>query len=128
MRLVDFKLLTDENVNTVLIDYLRVQGCDVVHVYDVGLENTPDTDILTWSNDNDRVVITLDDDFGKLVFKEKQSFVGVVRLRPGRLVGHLHIATLEVILNATLELVPPFLVVAEKRTDHIHIRYRTFAE
>ncbi|MBC8152350.1 MAG: DUF5615 family PIN-like protein, partial [Bacteroidetes bacterium] len=43
MCLADFKLLTDENINTVLIDYLKGQGCDVVHVYDVGLEHTPDT-------------------------------------------------------------------------------------
>lgn len=128
MRLADFLLLTDENINSVLIDYLKGQGCNVIHVYDVGLENTPDSDILTWANDNDRVVITLDDDFGKLVFKEKQPFVGIVRLRPGHLVGHLHIATLGLILNTTLELVPPFLLVAERRTDHIHIRYRTFAE
>lgn len=114
MGLAAFKLLTDENINTVLIDYLKQQGCDVLHVYDVGLEHTPDTDILTWANENSRVVLTLDDDFGKLVFKEKQSFVGIVRLRPGHLVGRLHIETLEAILNAVLDLKPPFLVVAEK--------------
>lgn len=128
MRLADFKLLTDENINTILIDFLKEQSCDVLHVYDVGLAHTPDTDILTWANDNDRVVVTLDDDFGKLVFKEKQHFIGIVRLRPGHLVGSLHKKTLLAILDATLDLTPPFLLVAERKPDHIQIRYRTFSE
>lgn len=128
MKLGDFGILTDENINPLLINLLKEQGFDVVHVYDVGLENTPDEKILAWSYQNQRIILTLDDDFGTLVFKNKQPFIGIVRLHPGHLVGDIHVPTLKAILTADIDFQAPFLLIAEKRTDYVHMRYRSYNE
>ena len=127
MTLSNFAILAHENVNPLLISVLHDKGFDVVYVNDVDLGNTPDHVILTYAYQQNRIVLTLDDDFGTLVFRNKQPFVGVVRLHPGHLVGDVHVPTLQAIMSADIDYQPPFLLVAEKRKDHIHIRYRTYS-
>jgi predicted nuclease of predicted toxin-antitoxin system len=127
MKLTDFAILADENINPILVNTLRDNGFDVAHVNDVGLGNTPDHVILSYAFDQNRIVLTLDDDFGTLIFKNKQPFIGIIRLHPGHLIGDLHIPTLQAILAIDIEYQSPFLLVAEKRTDRVHIRYRTYA-
>lgn len=127
MLLSDFAILADENINPLLINFLQENGFHVIHVNDVRLGNTADTIILNHAYEHNQVVLTLDDDFGTLVFKNKQPFIGIIRLHPGHLVGDFHIATLKAIRSADIDYQLPFLLVAEKRTDHIHIRYRTYS-
>ncbi|MBC3785119.1 DUF5615 family PIN-like protein [Spirosoma utsteinense] len=127
MKLTDFAILADENINPLLVTTLREKGIDVAHVNDVDLGNTPDHVILSYAYDHKRVVLTLDDDFGALIFKNKQPFIGIIRLHPGHLIGDTHIATLNAILTTDIDFRLPFLLIAEKRTDRIHIRYRTYA-
>ncbi|GAB4034469.1 DUF5615 family PIN-like protein [Spirosoma gilvum] len=127
MSVFDFALIADENINPRLVSFLKESGFDIVHVNDVNLGNTADHIILSYAYLNYRVVLTLDDDFGALVFKNKQPFVGIIRLNPGHLTGDFHIPTLKAILSSDLDYQPPFLLVAEKRSDHIHIRYRSYA-
>jgi predicted nuclease of predicted toxin-antitoxin system len=128
MKLTDFAILADENINPILVNTVRDKGFDVAHVNDVGLGNTPDHVILSYAYEQYRIVLTLDDDFGTLIFKNKQPFIGIVRLHPGHLVGDIHIPTLQAILTINIDYQLPFLLVAEKRTDRIHIRYRTYAD
>ena len=127
MRLSDFSILADENINPLLINNLKENGFDVVHVNEVDLGNTPDHVILTYAYEHNRIVLTLDDDFGTLVFKNKQPFIGIIRLHPGHLIGDIHTPTLQAILSAEIDCHPPFLLIAEKRKDHIHIRYRAYS-
>ena len=126
MTLGDFSILADENINPTLVNFLRDKGFDVAHVNDVGLGNTPDHVILAYTYDQNQIVLTLDDDFGTLVFKDKQPFIGIIRLHPGHLVGDVHVPTLDAILWADIDYQIPFLLIAEKRKDHVHIRYRTY--
>ncbi len=126
MELSEFGILADENINPLLVEWLLAKNFDVIHVNEVNLGNTPDHVILAFACKHNRVVLTIDDDFGKLVFKDKQPFIGIIRLHPGHLLGNFHVPTLDAVLNANIIYQPPFLIVAEKRTDHVHIRYRTY--
>lgn len=69
MRLTDFAILADENINPLLIGMLREKGIDVLHVNEIDLGNTPNYVILSYANQTNRLILTLDDDFGTLVFK-----------------------------------------------------------
>ncbi len=61
------KLLADENVPLATVRALQGKGLDVVMVRDVGPGAT-DSDVLHMARDQGRVLITLDRDFGELVF------------------------------------------------------------
>lgn len=120
-------ILADENINPLLVSTLKEKGLSVIHVNEVNLGNTPDHVILNYAYQRNQVVLTLDEDFGTLIFKNKQPFVGIIRLYPGHLVGDIHITTLQAIFSADIDFKPPFILTAEKRTNQIHIRYRTYS-
>jgi predicted nuclease of predicted toxin-antitoxin system len=79
MKLYDFPLLADENIFRVLVDHLRNQDFDVVSIRELELLGIKDTDILTLANKNGRVVVTQDNDFGKIVLQRRpilsESFI-----------------------------------------------------
>lgn len=57
------KFLADESVEKSVVDWLRNQGFDVMYI----AEKTPcisDEDVLRLANNEDRVLITNDKDFG----------------------------------------------------------------
>ena len=55
-------LVTDEDVHDDIIRGLRrrVPDLDVVRVVDIGLDHTPDPEILAWAGDHERIVVTGD--------------------------------------------------------------------
>lgn len=53
-------LLIDEHLSQALTDALTARGIDAVRVQDVGLDGTPDPDILAWAATCGRVFVTLD--------------------------------------------------------------------
>ena len=53
-------LLIDENLSQALTDALTARGIDAVRVQAVGLDGTPDPDILDWAAACGRVLVTLD--------------------------------------------------------------------
>jgi predicted nuclease of predicted toxin-antitoxin system len=56
------RLVTDEDVHDDIIRGMRrrVPDLDVVRVLDVGLDHTPDPEILAWAANHERVVVTGD--------------------------------------------------------------------
>lgn len=74
------KFITDENLGVKIPNYLKSLGYDVLSVTNVALSK-PDTDILKLANQENRILITADKDFGELVFKEKLIHSGVILLR-----------------------------------------------
>ena len=74
------KFLANESVEHSIVSHLSNQGYDIVSV----AENFPglkDTDVLTLSAKEHRVLLTNDKDFGELVYKEKLFHSGVVLFR-----------------------------------------------
>lgn len=78
MKLKEVKFLTDENLGTRVPKFLLGQGFDVSSI----LENLgiPDTEVLSISNKEDRVLITSDQDF-EIFFKENLIPAGVILLK-----------------------------------------------
>ena len=58
------KLVSDENFNADILRglYRRRPDFDVVRVKDIGLDATPDADILAWAAVEERIVLTHDRD------------------------------------------------------------------
>jgi len=73
-------VLTNVGVGRVVEDSLRVAGYDVSAVRDVD-PRMDDIDILQWAVRVRRLVITMDNDFGELVYHSGQSHAGVLLLR-----------------------------------------------
>lgn len=124
MKLNDFRLLADENIDPELVFYLREQGFDIKDVHDVGLIAAKDGAWLEIAKLEERVILTQDSDFGKIVFTQHIDFVGIIFLRPGSLVAAFHIRTLQTILAASPDLSPPFMLTAKNTKDSIRIKIR----
>ena len=75
------RLLLDQNCSAGAAAILRLAGSDVVHARDVGLATAGDPEILEWSRNNDRVVITLDADFHAYLAHTAARRPSVIRIR-----------------------------------------------
>jgi predicted nuclease of predicted toxin-antitoxin system len=76
------KLLLDEQIWVYLAKLLREQGFEVYHVSEVGLDNTPDPEILRAAVEKHQAVVTFNiKDFVPLAhqyFKEGKEHYGIV--------------------------------------------------
>lgn len=73
------KFLVDRCAGRRLADWLRGAGHDVAECGARG-PDPGDHAILSWAADEGRVLITIDTDFGRIVFLEGARHCGVVRL------------------------------------------------
>jgi predicted nuclease of predicted toxin-antitoxin system len=76
----EIKFLADVNVEKPLVDYLSKQGYDIKWVPDYNCE-MPDEDLLQLANEEMRIFITNDKDFGNLIFLQKKLNVGTILFR-----------------------------------------------
>ncbi|OGP91526.1 MAG: hypothetical protein A2157_08700 [Deltaproteobacteria bacterium RBG_16_47_11] len=63
-----------------LVDYLSKQGYDIKWIPDYNCEMA-DKDLLQWANEEKRILITNDKDFGDLIFLQKKLNVGTILFR-----------------------------------------------
>lgn len=71
-----------------------------------------------------RVIITQDRDFGKLVYTQDFDFIGVIYLRPGHVSPEFHFETINFLIKSNLVFETPFILVAENTDGSIKIRLR----
>ena len=74
------RFITDVNLGRSIEIWLKENGHDVLAIRDVN-PRLPDTEILNIAKKEERIVITLDKDFGELVYRSSQSHTGVILLR-----------------------------------------------
>jgi len=74
------KFLTDENIGFKVVIPLRNLGFDIKSILDTN-PGADDATVLSITNEEKRILITTDKDFGKLVFVEKLIHQGVILLR-----------------------------------------------
>jgi predicted nuclease of predicted toxin-antitoxin system len=72
------KIVADENVDGPVVAWLRERGHDVAWMVELAA-GAPDEDVLLRAAD--RVLLTGDRDFGRMVFLKGRPVVGVVYLR-----------------------------------------------
>ncbi|MBX3729205.1 MAG: DUF5615 family PIN-like protein [Candidatus Sumerlaeia bacterium] len=74
------RIAADENVPALLVRWLRDDGHDVTWVREQS-PGAADSEVLRTSTLERRVVLTLDKDFGELVFRRRMRATGVVLVR-----------------------------------------------
>ena len=74
------KFLTDQDVYAVTVRFLSGLGQDVVTAADLGLAQADDAELLRVAQDEGRIFVTRDRDFGGLVFVQGGG-TGVIYLR-----------------------------------------------
>ena len=74
------KFLIDQDVYAITVRFLRNLGHDVVPVAELGLSQTDDEELLRLAQEQGRIFVTRDRDFGSLVFV-KGIGSGVLYLR-----------------------------------------------
>lgn len=93
------RLLLDNNLSPRLAELLTMEGWDVVHVGALGLRAAADKIVLRAAQDDHRVLVSADTDFGALLAASHEPGPSVVLVR--RVVGR-RVAELAGILIANL--------------------------
>jgi predicted nuclease of predicted toxin-antitoxin system len=74
------RFLVDECTGPAVARWLREQGHDVVSVYEQARASVDDV-VIQMANDEGRILITNDKDFGEKVYRSRRAHCGVVLLR-----------------------------------------------
>lgn len=75
------RLLADQDVYQVTVEWLRERGHDVVTARELNMQRASDRELLDKAQSLNRVMLTRDKDFGTLVFLRRQTGSGVILLR-----------------------------------------------
>ncbi|MFH0765630.1 MAG: DUF5615 family PIN-like protein [Calditrichota bacterium] len=73
-------LLADENIDQPIVDELRKEGHDVVYVLEMA-PGISDDEVIALTQDEQRLLLTSDKDFGEMIFRQKKVCAGVILLR-----------------------------------------------
>jgi len=73
------RFLVDRCAGKTIADWLRLQGHDVVESRERG-PDPGDSVLLDWAANEARVLVTIDTDFGQLVFFDRRPHAGLIRL------------------------------------------------
>jgi predicted nuclease of predicted toxin-antitoxin system len=125
MNPLELPLLTDENIHPEVVQGLRARGKDVRTVVDEGLRGSEDVVVLRRAYSTGRVVVTHDGDFGKLAIQADEPYTGIVFLRPGHILPSFVLGALAALEASTIAVMPPFIVVVERRDDQVRVRVRS---
>lgn len=90
------KFLVDVNASGSLAHWLLEHGYDLLRVADVD-PRMEDSDILQWAVREKRIIITTDQDFEEMIWREKSPHEGVLRLE--NLPRAERLSLLEYVLN-----------------------------
>lgn len=103
------------------VTHLRAKGHNAVHAFDVGLGTKPDSEILERARTEDRIVITADLDYPRLLALLGADRPGVILFRGGSYSDAEMLALLDRVLAAqgeTLKLERSVTVVDQHRIRH----------
>jgi len=75
------RLLADQDVYRLTIEWLRKEGHDIVTAKELGMQQAVDEELLRKAKRTDRLLLTRDKDFGALVFLYEELSAGVIFLR-----------------------------------------------
>jgi predicted nuclease of predicted toxin-antitoxin system len=81
------RFLLDMNLPPAMVDWLRSEGHDAIHIREIGLAQLPDREVFARAAEEGRIVVTFDLDFGEIVGLAGATGSGVVLLRSDWLVS-----------------------------------------
>ena len=74
------KLLADEYCDAGLVEALRREGRDVTYILEMK-PGASDTEVLQQARRDERILLTVDKDFGELVYRLRRPVLGLILLR-----------------------------------------------
>lgn len=77
------KFLADMGISPRTVNWLKVKGYDAIHLAEEGLERLADDEILVKAREEDRIVLTVDLDFGYLLAVGGETLPSVILFRLG---------------------------------------------
>ena len=80
MKNENYSFVVDVGVGRIIEDWLAEQSFSVISIRNLNAE-MPDIDIIELTNRENAVMITMDKDFGELIFKNKVQHKGILLLR-----------------------------------------------
>jgi len=75
------RFLADMGISQKSVDWLRNQGYDIVHLREQGLQCMTDEDIFIKAKNENRVILTMDLDFSRIVAASKTVLPSVIVFR-----------------------------------------------
>lgn len=109
------KFLADENIGLSVVIPLRDLGIDIKSITEIspGIE---DPNVLNLANNENRILITTDKDFGELVYLRKLTHKGIILLRLAKdSAGNKFNVLSRVLAQSNLDLENSFTVVTETK-------------
>ncbi len=123
-KINEIKLLTDENIQPEVVAFLRKNKFDVVDIRELNYFGRPDDFIFKFANNEKRVIVTHDSDFGRLLFSKTFQFSGVIYLRPGHFDSKVSIKSLKILIAQNISINFPFIITIENNLQKVKIRMR----
>ena len=96
-----FTFIIDVGVGRVIEEWLSQQGYNIIAISKVNPEMS-DFDIIQMANKEDAIIVTMDKDFGELVFKTHLAHKGILLLRLDDAVAEEKLSALQNILPGYL--------------------------
>ena len=75
------KLLTDENIPSAFVEFLKNKGFDVRDMHESGIHGASDSLILDLARQDKRALITFDKHFANILLYPLHSHDGIIRIR-----------------------------------------------
>jgi predicted nuclease of predicted toxin-antitoxin system len=124
MKLIDYKFITDENIQGKVVEHLITSGYDIFDIKKEGLSTMSDDEILELAIEKHRVIITQDSDFGTTFFQSGFQLTGIIYVRPGHVNSQDVIKIIDTLFSQNIEIDIPFIIVAELVKHKVKIRVR----
>ncbi len=124
MKWGNLKFIADENIQQSVVEFLKENKIDIYSINDKNFQSMPDKAIIEMAFKEDRVILTHDSDFGKLIYQNKSPFLGIIYLRPGHIDPSFTISSIKTIIQQDFDFLFPFILVAENTGETIKLRFR----
>lgn len=121
MRLLQARLLTDENISPKVVEYLRNIGLDVLDTKEQLWYGTEDEELINRAYREQRFILTHDSDFGTLAINQGKPCYGILYLRLRSLKSTNVIHVCERLFHKDIEIHPYTIWVIEDA--RVRIRY-----
>jgi predicted nuclease of predicted toxin-antitoxin system len=96
-----FKLLVDEDLPRSTAAMLKSLGIDALDLRDIGLKGAPDAEVFKYAQNEGRIIITRDVEFGNILKYPIQNHCGIIIVRIPN--TYIRDKILEIIRNFFLE-------------------------